>query len=230
MQPVFFSVMMRGAPFLSLLCLTIATPVTHAQAPLLYTETTGQRQITNVMTQMILPEGFLMRSRLSDGDAHDVWLDTTLATTRYHVVSPARRIDYTVTRTGNELDVEGMIGSSHVSRHIAIDARPWYEDLERSARAAVVAGSRTPIVYWIIHPWEGSAYLLQARFEAREQLQVQGALVDAIRVRVSPTGILRLFWSAAYWFRADDGVFVRYEGVRGPPGTPRTVVELAAGR
>jgi len=50
--------------------------------------------------------------------------------------------------------------------------------------------------------------------------------VDAVRLRVVPVGILRFFWSALYWFRPADGRFERSEGVRGGPGTPKTVVEL----
>ena len=54
-------------------------------------------------------------------------------------------------------------------------------------------------------------------------------LQDSVRIRVSPVGILHFIWSALYWFRPTDARFLRYEAVRGLPGTPRTVVELMSG-
>jgi hypothetical protein len=197
-----------------------------AQSSLLYRETAGARQITNRMSEEILPDGFFMRSRLSDGDMHDVRLDKALLTLSYHVTSPARRIDYTVVRTGNVLVVDGMLGGKPISKRITIDSRPWYESFERSAQDFITAGVRVPLVFWVVHPWEANAYLLQARIEGREQVSVNSTRVDAVRVRVAPLGFLRIFWSALYWYRQDDGRFLRYEGVRGPPGTPKTIVEL----
>jgi hypothetical protein len=219
--------MRRTTAPLAVLCLIILAPhPSLAQASLLYRETAGSRQITNLMSEQILPDGYFLRSRLSDGDMHDVQLDRALLTIRYHVTSPARRIDYTVVRGGNVLLVDGILGGKPVSRRITIDGRPWYESLERSAHDFIIAGARAPLVFWVVNPWDANAYLLQARSEGREQVSVNGTLVYAARVRVVPVGILRFFWSALYWFRPDDGRFLRYEGVRGLPGTPKTIVEL----
>ncbi len=167
-----------------------------------------------------------MQSRLSDGDMHDVRLDNALLTLSYHVTSPARRIDYTVVRSGNTLVFGGIFGGKPVSKRIAIDQRPWYESFERSAHDLVTGGSRNALVFWIVNPWDANAYLLQARSEGSEEVTVDGEQVDAVRVRAQPVGILRFFWSALYWFRPDDGQFERYEAVRGGPGTPETIVEL----
>ncbi len=40
-------------------------------------------------------------------------------------------------------------------------------------------------------------------------------------------GMLAALWQAAFWFREDDRIFVRYQGVHGPPGTDETVVQLS---
>ena len=67
---------------------------------------------------------------------------------------------------------------------------------------------------------------MQAREEKEEGIPVDGRALEAMRVKVSPWGLLSLFWSSLYWYRSSDGTFVRFEGVRGLPGTPKTVVEL----
>lgn len=48
------------------------------------------------------------------------------------------------------------------------------------------------------------------------------------RVRVTFDDWRSAFWGANYWFRLSDGQLVRYEEVRGGPGTPVTVGELVS--
>jgi hypothetical protein len=55
---------------------------------------------------------------------------------------------------------------------------------------------------------------------------VHGRETAVEEINVSLAGLLSLFGSASYWFQKDDGIFVRYEGPGGPPGSPRTTVQL----
>lgn len=48
------------------------------------------------------------------------------------------------------------------------------------------------------------------------------------KVRVTFDDLRSAFWGADYWFRLSDGQLVRYEEVRGGPGTPVTVGVLAS--
>ncbi len=203
----------------------IACASATAQATFPYRDRTGNREIRILMFEEPTAGGSIVHSRMSDGEMHDVEIDETGATLRYHVVSPARRIDYTVTREANTLLVTGTFGGSPLSRTIVIDSRPWYEALERSLRIFVAGGGAGQVEFWIVHPWEARAYLLEAEGEGYETVTVNDRQEAALRVRVRPVGFLHYFWSALYWYRRSDELFVRYEAVRGFPGTPRTVVE-----
>ncbi len=167
-----------------------------------------------------------IESTLSDGDLHRVVTDALRATLRYFFASPARGSAYTATRVGNEIVLEGTLKGKPLSRRIPIDSHPWYESMEWSLQQFAVAAPSAPQVFWVVHPYEARAYLMQAQEEKEESVLVNGRTLEAMRVKVSPWGILSLFWSSLYWFRPSDGAFVRYEGVRGLPGTPKTVVEL----
>ena len=98
--------------------------------------------------------------------------------------------------------------------------------MEWSLQPFAVSGSSEPLLFWVVQPYDGQAFLMQAREEKAEDIPVDGRTLEARRVKVSPWGILSLFWSSLYWFRLSDGTFLRYEAVRGLPGTPKTVVEL----
>jgi hypothetical protein len=47
-----------------------------------------------------------------------------------------------------------------------------------------------------------------------------------IKVVITLPGLKSLFWKIAYWYRKSDGAVVRYEDVRGGPGTPKTIGTL----
>lgn len=190
-----------------------------------YRDRTGDHEIDILITREPTPDGFVFRSRMNDGDKHDVEMDASAATIRYRVQSPQRRIDYTVTREGNVLVVQGTLGGAPVSKRITIDSRPWYQAVETSLVGFILGGGRGQPEFWTVYPWEGNAYLLRAQSEGEQVISVNGREITAVRVRMRPLGILRYFWSALYWYRPRDGRFVRYEAVRGFPGTPLTVVE-----
>jgi hypothetical protein len=217
--------MAKNAWLLPCALILLAGPLA-AQASLTYRERTGDSEITTRIEQERLPRGFVIRSYMSDGDYHEVEYGDSETTVRYRVASPGKSTDYSAARAGSFIVVQGVVAGRAVSLKLRIDDRPWYQTLEVSLSRQALAGSAQPLVFWIVHPWEARAYLMEAKVEPEQMVPVAGEHVRAPPVRVSPSGILGLFWSTLYWYRLSDGVFVRYEGVRGLLGTPRTVVEL----
>jgi hypothetical protein len=197
-----------------------------AQESSTYRDTAGGREISIRILQDPLPGGLLIRSFMSDGEYHEVEYGAADATVRYRVTSPVRKLDYTVRKEGNLIRFEGTLGGRPLSRTQRIDDRPWYQTIEKSLSGFARSGGRALLLFWIVQPWEARAYLMQAANEGEETVVVGSGRTSARRVRVSPAGLLSLFWSTLYWYRSSDGLFVRYEGVRGLPGTPLTVVEL----
>jgi hypothetical protein len=171
----------------------------------------------------------MINSLLSDGDVHRVELNEADATIGYHYASPSLKMAYSARREGDELFLEGTFKGVPLSRRISIDASPWFESMEWELGQYAVSGSSQPLVFWVVNPLEARAYQLQATGESTEMIDDNGQSVAGARVRVRPTGFLAPFWSTLYWFRPTDGRFLRYEGVRGLPGTPKTVVELLEG-
>jgi hypothetical protein len=197
-----------------------------AQAILTYRDRTGRVDIIIHMWKEELPFGAMFHSRLSDGEIHRVEIDGSNETISYRFASPSRNTSYLARREGNTILIEGTLHGSPLSRRLPIDATPWMESMEWSLQEYAMSGSPLPLTFWVLQPFEVRAYLLQATGELEENIVVNGQAQAVKRVRVRPAGILAPFWSALYWFRASDGRFVRYEGVRGLPGTPKTVVEL----
>jgi hypothetical protein len=197
-----------------------------AEGAWVYRDLTGNLVTIIHLQEQTRGEDVTLHSTLSDGDLHSVEMDSSRATLHYDFDSPERKTAYSASREGNEILIQGTLKGQPLSKRIAIDSHPWYESMEWSLQPFAVSGSSEPVLFWVLHPYEGQAFLMQAREEKEEGIPVDGRTLDAMRVKVSPWGLLSLFWSSLYWFRSSDGIFLRFEGVRGLPGTPKTVVEL----
>lgn len=63
------------------------------------------------------------------------------------------------------------------------------------------------------------------RMKKPEVIRIMGQEMAAVHIKISLSGLLSMFWTGHYWFRQQDGVFIRYRGKNGP-GKPVSVMEL----
>ncbi len=208
------------------MCLAGFSVAATAEDRFVYLESTASAMITINVEAEENSTGSILHVDRSDGDVYDITCDRQDATTSCGYSSPATRTAYGTIREGNAILMSGTLKGSPVSRTIAIDGRPWYEFPERSLCLYAISSSHPPISFWILLPSDGNAFLLMARWEGPDEIEVNGRKVMAIRVRVSLTGLLSIFWGTYYWYDATDGTFLKYKGVRGLPGSPETTVEL----
>ena len=132
--------------------------------------------------------------------------------------------DIVASRSGDIIEVQGKFrGETFHARH-EIDSVPWYQTLAY-ALPRLVEPNETSLVFWTIRPDNLKLTKMQASWEGTERVAVNGKMLQAQRVRIRPDGFLSKLWHADYWFRVPDGLFVRYEGVHGPPGHPKTIIQ-----
>jgi hypothetical protein len=210
--------------------LTFVAGQSIAQTTNTYRDMTAGKETIARIQEVPIAHGLIIRSVLSNGDYYEVEYGDSNTTVRYRVQSPNRKIDYTARRVGNIITFEGTLGGKQISRKQQVDNRPWFETIETSLSAFALSGSRTPLLFWIVQPWEGKAYLMQAIGEGEETVTAGAVRMKAMRLRVRASGFFSRFWSSLYWYRSTDGLYVRYEAARGIPGTPLTVVELIPNR
>jgi hypothetical protein len=68
------------------------------------------------------------------------------------------------------------------------------------------------------------AYKLTATRQGLENLALPSGPTPAVKVVLRAGGLLAPFWSSTYWFRADDGLFLRFEGPGDAFGRTRLTV------
>jgi len=67
---------------------------------------------------------------------------------------------------------------------------------------------------------------LRAMKKDIEKIEVNGSTFVTQRIEITLCNFWGNFWNANYWFRKSDGLFLKYEGANGPPGTAKTVIEF----
>lgn len=166
------------------------------------------------------------------GNFHDrtifIECDESFVHQRFVIDRKAKEYEIRYERDGKT--ITGIIGDETITKTMS-DA-PWYQMLEISK--AFIESKGNLGKFWMVsdqvaeHTEEPgfSTIELQAKGKGTEIIRYQGREVEAIKILVRLTGAMATFWKAEYWYRPADGVMLRYEGVRGLPGTPKTIITL----
>jgi hypothetical protein len=133
--------------------------------------------------------------------------------------------DITARRSGNLITLAGSRAGKKIQKDISIDKSPWFQPISY-ALGRFSQSHLDTVAFWTIRPDNLDVVKLLATRGGEDQLTTRDGPLLARKIRISLDGILSHFWTANYWFRDSDGLFIRYEGVNGLPGTPITTIQL----
>ena len=128
-------------------------------------------------------------------------------------------------RVGEVIRVTGRWKGKPIDRKHKIDRSPWYQPLSYSLRKQLDE-DWTSSTFWMMRPDILEPVELKARADGEEIIAVGGRDIRCRRIMVQGTGMTGRLWHCLYWFRKRDGLFVRYSGLFGVPGLPKTYIEL----
>jgi hypothetical protein len=101
---------------------------------------------------------------------------------------------------------------------------PWYQATSLSLRE-LVASIDAERVFWTIRIDTLTAHKIRAIKKGIESgLKRMGVKKMLLRIRLTLPGMLAPFWKSDYWFALPEGIFFRFKGPSGPPGSPTTIV------
>lgn len=189
-----------------------------------YRETTGEHQAIFRSTLYREATEHRVESQAKD-EHHLVFCQPDGTTRRWTVERPGTKV--VCDRDGDHITVVGTVEGKPYRRTVELGKTPWLQPLSLALRVQAVDGPKEQ-VFWMLRPDTFQPIKLKATTDGEETIVVEGAALVARRVRVGVPGSIAGLWHSLYWFRASDGVFVRYEGVFGLPFVPRTVVVLQA--
>jgi len=144
-------------------------------------------------------------------ETHTTQTDTLLHTLAWSMHAPRKDTAVAVQRQGNTLIASGRLQGEAVNKRITLDDAPWFQATSLSLRPFIVSEDRR-IQFWLLRPDTLKAYKLTATRQGVETLALPSGPTPAVKVVLRAGGLLAPFWSSTYWFRADDGLFLRFEG------------------
>jgi hypothetical protein len=140
--------------------------------------------------------------------------------------------NYIITYMREDETITGTLGANSIQRKVSDD--PWYQTLEIS-KTFIESQDNNLGKFWFVSDQLGtltkedslfSAFKLQAQKKGTEVIKHHGCDVETLKVLIRLTGLKAALWKAEYWYRPSDGIMLRYEAVRGGPGTPKTIITL----
>jgi hypothetical protein len=154
--------------------------------------------------------------------------DAGLATLAWTFSDPTRRLELAAHVQGAEIVLSGSDGGKAVAKRFAAAGPPWNQLFQMGLGPFVISGEKRMSFRSI--GTEGPGELKLGKFtvtrQGDETIGLGGKEVVAVRLRVSLSGLLSVFWHGDYWFRRGDGRFLRYRG-KNHAGGPVAVSELA---
>lgn len=150
--------------------------------------------------------------------------DQKLSTLQWTKKNERQKTEITVLRQDKEIVIQGIFNGSPIDRKVEIDDIPWYQATTWSLRNFVLSKEASK-VFWTIRASSLKPYKVVATKIGEEPLEGLTGMNQTIKVELRIQGFLSHFWKSHYWFRKSDGVFLRFEGTKGLPGSPLAVVK-----
>lgn len=186
-----------------------------------YLETTGEAAAERVWQLAERDDRFLATSTF-EGSRYVNEVQRDGDTVRWE--AHTEEADLVAVRDGKTLSISGQREGKPVRETRTIPDLPWFQSITFSLERFLATDEET-VKFVTLLPDELKFIKMRAVRRKVETITFREHEVRARRVVLRLAGWRSALWSAEYWFRAEDGLFLRYEGVNGPPGTPTTVVE-----
>ena len=208
-----------------LLCLFIFQSL-GAQEKLIYREKVEQRISTIEVSRELNGNFPTIQIAMSYGVSCTVLNDSEQSTLSVKYTDKPNDTMYVATRLINVISIEGIFKGKPISKVLQIDSRPVYAYPEWSFQQFVVTGSiRKPIFFWFFVAEDAAVRLMTACGVGRETIDTSNGQMDADKIKMNLPGFASVYWSAFYWYRPSDGVFLRSE-IKHDLSAPLTIVEL----
>ena len=148
-------------------------------------------------------------------ETHLTQTNENLETLTWSMDDPAKSISVKAHRIQNSILLHGKINNETIDKDIQIDDTPWFQATSLSLKEFVIS-NRNSIEFWTLRVSNLKVYKLKATKVGRQRLKMAGKPTETIKIEMRLTGFRSYLWKSDYWFRANDGLFIRFEGQTGP--------------
>jgi len=150
-----------------------------------------------------------------------------LTTLEWTFSDPARRMELAAAVQGDSIVLTGSFQGKNVAKKFTAAGAPWNQ-LFQVGLGPFALSARESFQFRSIGtqgPGELKIGKMTVTRKTDEVIDFAGTDVVAVHLRISLSGLLSVFWHGDYWYRRNDGRFLRYRG-KNRAGGPQAVSEL----
>lgn len=190
-----------------------------------YKETTGKNSIDYEYSYRKTADGYLLKVAGNEV-TQDVLADFNYQTLKasFNYAESGTRI--TIIRNNNQLVFTVINEKSNQTKTIPINESAWYAS--PFFFKGFVLSDKQSELFFVCFSKDWKVMKLKMIKGKPAPVHANGQVYDGIQVTVTFPDYRSAFWHSDYWFRLSDGLLLKTEELRGPPGSMKTITELVA--
>ena len=200
-------------------------PVKVLADEFLYRVTVGQDTVTSQITISTLQDGWRVLTQ-TGSEYTEALIGPDGLTREWTLRNAETREHVTAVLKQNAIQVTSEIDGKSVKHSLDLEGKPWYQFVGLSAKN-LISSNQDSRSFRIVNPADLGIVKLKLIKKEISDRNLAGRQRQVLHMELrSDNLLLQSLWKADYWFDADSGLYLRYEGINGGPGTPKTTVEL----
>ncbi|MEW5804544.1 MAG: hypothetical protein AB1847_20825 [bacterium] len=183
------------------------------------------RDSIKVLWQLEKIDGKIILTTVRGQETHVTVHDQSCSTQKWLISNKQAHTDAVARRAGEYILMKGLFKGKPIDEKVAVDDLPWYQAMSLSL-GFFSCSDQTSVEFWTLRPDDLTPHKMRAMKKQSEYMTFNGKKIQVQKVRVSLGGLLSFIWSGEFWFRKEDGMFMKYQGANGPPGASETIITL----
>lgn len=146
------------------------------------------------------------------------YVDRSLKSTAWEFEDRQKNTKVSARLADDEVRFEGIHRGRKFSRGLKVRGDFWNQTFNLGLRDFVINGRKKMkfCAIGVSGPGEMKMGKFTVTREGTEKTMVNGEHVDSVRIKITLSGMLSMFWHGDYWYRKTDGRFLKYRGKNAP--------------
>ncbi|MCF7858155.1 MAG: hypothetical protein K9N07_02360 [Candidatus Cloacimonetes bacterium] len=159
-----------------------------------------------------------------DNEEQINYYDPDGSTIKFTYIDPDKNINIRIIKKDDKLIINSQHNDREKYEEIKLDKTSWQQSMSYSLGEFALS-DQNDTEFLLVRLDNFEAEKMKAERIDIEEITVAGKEYSAVRIKVRAAGIKSFLWHGTYWFRDSDGLFLRYEGLNGLPGSSKTIIE-----
>ncbi len=209
-------------------CLTALLPFSAFSQEMIYVSTTSGEETIQEISRVLKGPSQIIEIQEPHQYSKHLFCPRGSTETWIHR-NDRENTQFVAKRQDNSIRIEGTFKGEKLQKTVAIDEDAWINKMDFGLSHFAMSEEET-MTYWTLKLADLEPLHFRAEKLGAERLQINGRQVEAIKIKITLKNfLLSKLWSAHLWYRSSDGLFLKYEGAKGRPGTPVTTIEIREG-